>query len=458
MKVLWLCNLIMPKIAEQLHIEGSNKEGWVTGLADVVLQNRACNNVELAVAFPVPGNLLETGKNFNVWNLTYDGVPMECYGFREDVDHPEKYDEGLEDSMAAIAGLCAPDLVHCFGTEFPHTLAMCRVFPDKQKLLITLQGLCSAIANVYFADLPEYVTKRATFRDLIKRDSLRIQKEKFVKRGEHEIEAVKIAGNIGGRTDWDKFYTKLWNPSANYFLMGETLRGLFYEAKWEVSETRPHSMFVCQGDYPAKGLHYLLLAMPRILEQYPDAKIYVAGNSITSYETLKQKLKICSYGKYLRELMEEYHLFDKVEFLGRLSAEEIRAQYLRSSLYVGPSAIENSSNSLAEAMLMGMPCVCSDVGGTPSMFTDGTDGILYEGCRSEKNAFDNVEAVSPHALTDISDRLAEAILKMWSGETDVKIFCENASSHAERDHDRRGNYENTISVYAQIAGKTEGNV
>ena len=37
MRVLWLCNIMLPMIAEQLHIEASNKEGWLSGLADMML-------------------------------------------------------------------------------------------------------------------------------------------------------------------------------------------------------------------------------------------------------------------------------------------------------------------------------------------------------------------------------------------------------------------------------------
>ena len=37
MKVLWLCNVMMPMIAEQFSLEASNKEGWISGLADTVL-------------------------------------------------------------------------------------------------------------------------------------------------------------------------------------------------------------------------------------------------------------------------------------------------------------------------------------------------------------------------------------------------------------------------------------
>ena len=37
MKVLWVCNIIPPIVAEALHLEISNKEGWITGLLQTLL-------------------------------------------------------------------------------------------------------------------------------------------------------------------------------------------------------------------------------------------------------------------------------------------------------------------------------------------------------------------------------------------------------------------------------------
>jgi glycosyltransferase involved in cell wall biosynthesis len=49
-----------------------------------------------------------------------------------------------------------------------------------------------------------------------------------------------------------------------------------------------------------------------------------------------------------------------------------------ADVYVHPSHIENSSNAIQEAMLLGMPVVATNVGGTPSLFTDNKEGLLVQ--------------------------------------------------------------------------------
>lgn len=442
MRVLWLCNIMLPMIAEHLHMEASNKEGWLSGLADACLKRQAENAVELAVAFPVSAEL--TGAERHIYDgnvvfkgqIIYQGAVLRWYAFMENTSAPHQYDERLEYALYYITADYGPDVVHCFGTEYPHTLAMCRAFPDKNRILIGIQGLCKVYADAYFADLPESVIRRVTLRDILKRDSLRAQQRKFVRRGEMEYEAVRLAGNVTGRTAWDKYYTAKWNPEARYFMMNETLRPDFYTERWDREKCEPHSIFLSQGDYPIKGLHYMLSALPRIREAFPDVKVYVAGNSIIGDGSLYKRLKISAYGRYLRGLIRAYRLQDTVCFLGRLSAGQMKKQYLKSNLFVCCSSIENSPNSLGEAMLLGMPCVSADVGGISSIFTDGEDGILYK--LYDKNVAN----------------LSDAVIRMFScDERQLAGYTEAARAHALRTHDPETNYEKLMEIYTEITGR-----
>lgn len=448
MRVLWLCNIMLPRVAEHLHMEATNKEGWLSGLADVVLGRQEENQIELAVAFPVSRELDGLQEKISVGDCT-----LTCYGFYEDTTRPDLYDEELEGRMKRITESFQPDVVHCYGTEYPHTLAMCKMFPNKDRILISIQGLCSVYANTYFANLPERVVNSVTLRDFLKKDTIKCQQEKFVRRGRMEIEAVKLAGNVTGRTAWDKHYTKEWNPDVNYYHMNETLRGNFYDGEWLAEQCQKHSIFLSQGDYPIKGLHYMLLALPQIQNVYPDVVVYVAGNSLVNYTTLKDKLKISAYGKYLRHLIKKYHLEKKVVFLGRLNAEQMKQQYLKSHLFVCCSTIENSPNSLGEAMILGVPCVSAEVGGIASIFDDGKDGILYPGYKSVKNSFDNIcnsEKNEEVKLEENAKSLANAVLEMWSNEQKIHAFSQNARCHAKNTHNQEQNYQKMTEIYSNI--------
>lgn len=453
MRVLWLCNIMLPMIAEQLHREINNKEGWLSGLAEVCLKHQAENDIALAVAFPVAEDLagaeqygaerhLYDGYVIYQGRLTRDGASLDWFAFREDTVNPHAYYgavpefmENLELPLYYIVYRTEPDVVHCFGTEYPHTLAMCRAVPDRNRVLIGIQGLCKVYADAYFADLPEAVIRTATLRDVLKRDTLPRQQKKFALRGAMEQEAVALAGNVTGRTTWDRYYTSAWNPDARYFKMNETLRADFYTAQWRQEDCEPRSIFLSQGDYPIKGLHYMLLALPRIREEFPDVQVYVAGNSVIGDGSVIKRMKISAYGKYLRKLMQQGQLWECVHFLGRLSAEQMKRQYLKSNLFVCCSSIENSPNSLGEAMLLGMPCVSADVGGISSIFTDGEDGILYRGSGLEENA----------------RNLADAVIRMFRDPEKQKQYTEHARKHALVTHDPQVNYQKLVEIYKQIA-------
>ncbi len=440
MKILWICNIMLPMVAEYLGRPASNKEGWLTGLAERILQNRSDNHIELAIAFPVTD--VSEEKKLMVPTKEPDGM-LVCYGFAEDVIHPECYPPSLEKRLKEIVEDWKPDVVHCFGTEYPHTLAATRVYPA-ERILLGIQGSCALYAKCYYADLPEYVINRVTFRDFIKKDSIRKQQEKFVKRGSYELEAIRGALHVTGRTHWDKAFTGETNPEATYHFMNETLRSNFYEGSWQEEQCEPYRIFLSQGDYPIKGLHYMLKAMPKILEAFPQAKVYVAGNNITNHKSIKERLKLSSYGKYILKLMEEEDLSDKVVFLGKMNATQMKEQFLKCHLFVCPSAIENSPNSLGEAMLLGVPSVVSRVGGVASVFEDGVDGITYPGygdpCYREEE--------SP--LEAQGEQLARAVIRMWSDRALRNRLTANAVAHGRRTHDGQANYKRLIEIYKEI--------
>lgn len=451
-KVLWICNIMLPAIARELGMPYSNREGWLSGIYEKTLQGEV--PFEITVCFPMRKEDLakipvtsilncdaaeteekvgtgRSGKNRkNAGFLKIKGSRTPCYAFEEDLSKPENYDPGLEARIQGILKDAKPDMIHIFGTEFPHCLAAVRAFHNPQKTLIGIQGLCGEIAKTYRAGLPENVFKQTSFRDVVRQDSMRQQQNKFYQRAENERQALLLTDHITGRTEFDRAETAKINPRANYYLMNETMRQEFYEGEWKAEQTECHSIFLGQGDYPLKGMHFLLEAMGRLKENYPDLKLYVAGNSIISYETAKDKCKLSAYGKYLLVLIRLYELQDQVIVLGRLSAEEMKTQFLRSSVFVCPSVMENSPNTIGEAMLLGVPVVASKTGGIPSMVEDGVTGLLFHNGDAED--------------------LADSIDRIWSDQTLVKELSAHERIRASYIHDGSKNYERLLEIYREI--------
>lgn len=423
MKVLWVINQCIPAIARDLNIEVPNKEGWLTGLSERILEDKD-NKIELSVFFNTD----------NAHSGLHEDSSIKSYGYCDDVEMAWEYDYHLEKEFGGILEIFKPDIVHIFGTEYPHTLAVCRAFNNPKRTLIGIQGLCSVYADHYFDGLPDDVINASTLRDSLKKDNIKEQQKKFVLRGQNEIEAIKLAGNITGRTDWDRKHTGEINPEAEYYFMNETLRSVFYDGKWDFEKCEKHSLFASQGDYPIKGLHVLLKALPKIKKDYPDVKLYVSGNKITGEDSFKKKILIGSYGKYILKLIKEGGLEENVVFLGSLDALKMKERFLKSNAFISPSMMENSPNSVGEAMLLSMPVITSDVGGVRNLLSD-EEGFIYP------------------PLDE--DMLIRAVKKCFeaNGSEAQKTMCEKAGKKARITHDADTNYKRLLEIYESIAGK-----
>ena len=105
-----------------------------------------------------------------------------------------------------------------------------------------------------------------------------------------------------------------------------------------------------------KGVEVLLRALPRILDEFPAARVLFAG-------PYRQVLGEEEYARRLQPLFERYARY--WTFLGSLSQREIAAFYANCDLTVLPSLNSTESFGLVqiEGMLCGTPAVASDLPG-----------------------------------------------------------------------------------------------
>jgi len=418
-KVLWICNVMLPRIAKARGMKVTPIGGWLAGLSDDLIE---CEGISLAVAFPMPGTkALVKGQ----------AGALAYYGFSVNMKKIEYYDVVQEQQFKEIIEKEKPDLLHVFGTEFPHALAAVKAFGNPARTLIHIQGMASVYALHFMANLPWKVQKAYTFRDLLRGENLIRQQEKFRRRGIYEKQAIRLSGHILGRTDWDKACTKQIQPKAHYHFCGETLRDSFYleENQWSVENCERHSIFLSQGSYPIKGLHYVLESLPLILKRYPDTKVYVAGDNIGRDSSVKDRLRQTAYGRYVCGMLDRKNLRNHVVFTGFLEEGQMCARYRKSHVFVCPSSIENSPNSVGEAMMLGMPVVSADMGGVSSMLAHGREGLLYQ-------------ADAPYML-------AYYVMEIFGDDKRAKALGSRARERAAVSHDRRNNLAQVLSAYRE---------
>lgn len=361
MKIIILGNFPTCGICEQLGINSMHKEGWV----EKYLINLQMNN---DIFYIFPQDIVKESISGEWRNIKYAG-------FYRGVKPIWRYSNILKERIKEVVeGIGEFNIVHIMGTEYGHTLAMIKYLEEINKLekgIISVQGMISICAYHYCAGIPCKNVYGWTLGDIRKKSNIYMAKKFFELRGYNETKAIKLCKNIIGRTDFDYACTQQINNKSKYYICGEILRDSFYEKYWSIASCRRNTIFVSQGNYPVKGLHFLIRALEVIKQQIPDIEVRVTGKNILEAKNLN------SYEKYLKNLILKYACEKNVKFLGILSEKEMAKEYLDANVFVSPSVVENSSNSIGEAMLIGTPIVASDVGGTNSLISHGNNGYLY---------------------------------------------------------------------------------
>jgi glycosyltransferase involved in cell wall biosynthesis len=244
-----------------------------------------------------------------------------------------------------------------------------------------------------------------------------------------EKETIRKAKNILGRTNWDRAHTYAINSAAPYFGCNRILRGVFYEQQWDIKNIRRRTIFIGNAASPLKGAHFVLESLALLKREFPDVKLYIAGEH-PFYSSLKDWKKAIGYKAYLRYLIKKLDVADNIEFTGILQAEQMAARLLDAHVYVMASVIENSPNTLGEAMILGVPSVTSYSGGTPDMAVEGQEALFYR---------DND-----------SQLLAYQIKRIFDDDILANHMSANARHRAKITHDPKRNLGDLLQIYRTI--------
>lgn len=417
MKILWFTNNLLPDIAEENGIKASVNEGWLVGMSSNLTRN--FEDISLGVA--CSQNFSEKLVEGRLENYKY-------FAYYE--QSKETYNPSLHVVFENIIKKYAPDIIHVMGSEYPHTLS---VMEAAEKLNILDRTVISIQGLIFFMGSPlrEFAWNackvKNSLRDIIKKQGVREFSRSYDRRGEYEVRAFEKCKHVIGRTEWDRGCTFILNPNIQYHFNNEILRIEFYEKKWDYNKCEKYSIFFSQVSNPIKGFDSMLKALGIIKKRYPGVKLYAAGSDVFLKQEKTPSWKRTGFVNYIFKLIEQLDLCRNVVFYGSLNAVQMRDAYLRANVFVCSSLIENSPNSVGEAMILGVPTIASHVGGVTSMMSHEREGFIYP--------------------QDEEYMLAYYVEMLFEDVGLAQSISERAIIRAEETHNREKNSKDLYEIY-----------
>lgn len=361
MKILWVA-----AYGGNYNSKGlSGTGGWVAPVETALINQFP--DLELGITFihPIDKKCLQKG-NISYFPIQKKNDNNVTKLFKRVLGIEQREEENIVRQMAIVAKNYNPDIIHIWGCENFYARVVNYVdYP----CVIHIQGLASSCINVYcppkisvndLAKSDGYVNRRILFRGNLQRYRA------FLHKVESEKNVVKKCKYWIGRTEWDMQSVNSLNPKVVYFHCDELLREDFYTGKWRYHY---NGQLTIQSNVSAnwyKGLDLVL----------KTAKVLTDNN-------IRFQWNICG----ITENSQMVKIFEKsvgiksgdvnVCYLGSHPAAYIKERLLSCDVYVHPSHIENSSNAIGEAMMLGVPVIAEYVGGNPTILKNNS-GLLVQ--------------------------------------------------------------------------------
>lgn len=125
-----------------------------------------------------------------------------------------------------------------------------------------------------------------------------------------------------------------------------------------------------------------------------------------------------SYRNELQSLIDELEMSDRISLPGH--KEDVIDRIVNSKLFVLCSNYEGMSNSLIEAMCLGLPVICTKVSGTSELIINNKNGLLID----INNQRQLTESIRKLLLdNELSNKLATNASKL-NGELNSDVICD----------------------------------
>lgn len=403
MNIIWICTNPPIKISSFIGRENVFG-GWIDGMLNSISK--------------IEGN--------NVTLLFVDSENVNCC-----IDNIRFVSFSDSDEAISLIENYDADIITIFGTENPllNSIAMKNTY---RPVTIWLQGLMCEIVKCKDSHINDFYK----YKGFIEKIGCNIVNEYnfygFFKRSKSELKVIKNNNLFFlGRTEWDKESFLNINPLGKYYNCMSFLRDQFYihKGEWNINNCKKHRIFMSQASYSIKGLHIAIEVINLLKSKYQDVQLICAGENIFENNSLPSRFG-WSYSNIIKNMIDKYELNDNVTFIGFKNQNEMINELKESNLFLLTSLIENESASLAEAMMIGVPVVSSDVGGIRTTITHGINGFLYQ-------KYDYIKC-------------AELISNIFEEKYDVNTLSINEVNRVEKLYDKEKNISKLMSIYDDI--------
>ncbi len=414
LRVLWFTNT--PSLATAKLGMPGYLGGWISSLEKEVSK---CQDIKLGVAFPY----METSKDeFFIGDTQYFPLHLSMDGRKvagllkrwihrvDSLNNIEIFNDVIKQFN--------PDIIHVFGSEKSFGLigSNCKI-----PMILQIQGNLSVYIEKWFSGINYFdVLRYCRKKSLLKGYGIFHSYYLFRKWAIQEREIFKHCKHIIGRTDWDRRISRILSPMSKYYHCDELLREPFYTKQWKYSERSEKILISTISPVIYKGLETILKSANLIKGlKKVEFKWYVVGvkdsEEIVKISEGSTGLKFCN---------------NNVIFRGSLPADELIEYLVNSDCYVHPSHIENSPNSVCEAMLIGTPVIATYAGGTSTIVQNGIEGILVQD--------------GDHYV------LAGAIMELIQSPGQMRVYSENARKRALERHNPQTVVSKILDIYHDV--------
>lgn len=322
-----------------------NGGGWIASLQKEIERSYS-DQVKISLAFPNDHNSFENNEGTDYYGIETIKRTFWKYDQKE-----AKFCERIKEVIDAVC----PNVILCFGTENGFGLAS--TLTDIP-VVIHLQGILNPC---YEAWMPQGLSWKRWLWGNKNAILTWLALKEFKKR---EMKMFKSCKYFLGRTDWDRKITQILAPQAKYFYCSEMLRPVIYDSDkiWAVpNNQRKRIVSIISGSIYKGG--DLILRAAKVLK---DNAHFDFVWDVYGVKDMKQWEKLTHIKPADVNLTVN----------GVINASQLIDVITSSDVYVHPSYIENSPNTVCEAQLLGAPVIVTDVGGTSTLVKHEESGII----------------------------------------------------------------------------------